>query len=267
MKRLAFIGLTAALLAGCGEPKLDGTSEEAFKKSVANVAQSLSEDKRQQFGTDLKVVTLANVDMASVLAGKANTDDVSTAIFSHLNGKTAEQVSTEAARILAERQSREDAQAMAEIKELILKRDEAETAKADLAKFSVSKSRFYFYKGEYDYRAQPRIELSVTNGTSIAVSRAYFKGTLASPGRSIPWLVEDFNYEISGGLEPGETQSWTLEPNSFGKWGKVDAPKDAVFTVEVVRIDGPDGKALYDSAGFSDRDAERLRQLHQKYPN
>jgi hypothetical protein len=131
----------------------------------------------------------------------------------------------------------------------------------------VLKSRFGKRNGEYDFRATPYILLAVKNGTQQAVSRAYFRGTIASPDRSIPWLTETFNYEISGGLEPGETAEWLLAPNQFGKWGNVDAPEDAVFTVETIRLDGAKGDALFDSGSFDDEDAKRLANLQEKYGN
>lgn len=78
----------------------------------------------------------------------------------------------------------------------------------------------------------------------------YILGTLASPRRAIPWVTGGFNYEISGGLEPGETADWNLQPNTFGDWKNgIDAPKDAVLTVDVVCIDGADGKPIADIRG------------------
>lgn len=128
----------------------------------------------------------------------------------------------------------------------------------------VNKSRFYFEKQEFG-GPKPVIDLSVENKTDSPISRAYFKGTIASPGRSIPWLVEDFNYRISGGLEPGEKADWSLLPNQFSAWGRVESPEGAVFTVEVVRLDGADGKALFDSDAFSENDKKRLEILQSKY--
>jgi hypothetical protein len=74
-------------------------------------------------------------------------------------------------------------------------------------------------------------------------------------------LNEKFNYQIQGGLEPGESAEWSLAPSMFSDWGKVDAPEDAVLTVVVSRIDGADGKPLFDSTAFSDEDAERLERM------
>ena len=137
---------------------------------------------------------------------------------------------------------------------------------AQLAQFKVTRSRFYKQQSSNRFLGpEPVIELDVTNGTSSAVSRAYFRGTIASPGRQVPWLTDTFNYEISGGIEPGESVSWALAPNQFTDWGKVEAPEDAVFTVEVYRLDGPDGKALYDASGLSERELQRLTSLQEKF--
>jgi hypothetical protein len=181
-----------------------------------------------------------------------------------LNGKTAEQVLAQAEQIQAERKAREKEQALAEIRELVAKRDKAEQAEQQLDKFQVVRSRFYMRERQY-LGKQPIIELTVKNGTDQAISRAYFSGTIASPDRSVPWHEDQFNYSISGGLEPGEEATWTLAPNSYSDWGKVDAPADAVFTVLVEKLDGPDGEVLYSTRDFSERDRNRLAELKKQY--
>jgi hypothetical protein len=112
---------------------------------------------------------------------------------------------------------------------------------------------------------EPRIELRVKNNTGKAISHAYFAGTLSSPGREVPWLKEDFNYAIAGGLEPGEETTWQLSPNSFSPWGVVDAPKDAGLQVTVTRLDGADGKPLFPTREFTEQDAARLAALQKEY--
>jgi hypothetical protein len=145
--------------------------------------------------------------------------------------------------------------------------EQAEKDKTMLAKFEVKRSRFYKRKqGTYYVTEEPIIELTVMNGTDKAVSRAYFTGTLASPNRSVPWIKDDFNYEISGGLEPGEEVTWYLAPNMFSDWGEVDAPKDAVLTVEVKQLDGPDGEEMYSVNNFGEDEQERLEELLANYP-
>ncbi|MCH4885539.1 DUF6694 family lipoprotein [Pseudomonas sp. TMW22080] len=265
MRKFVFLFAGSLLLAGCGDPKLDGSSEEAMKKSVQKISESLSSEKKAQFESGLELVIISNVDFKSVLNGDKSAADLTGAMLSDLNGKTAEQVIATADLIRIERERKEREQAVLEIEELKKKEISSEKAKQELQNFSVSKSRFYLEEEEYSFRPKPVIAITVKNGTQSAVSRAYFKGTVSSPGRSIPWIVEDFNYEIRGGLEPGEQQSWNLLPNQFGEWGKVNPPKDAVFTVEVVRLDGADKNALFDSDGLSVSEKARLEHLTKKY--
>lgn len=267
MRRFIALALLAGLIAGCGEPKVDGSSEEAFKGSISKVAESLPSDQREKFRSDVMLLALQNMDFRKVLQGQKNAEDMPGDMYAALNGMTAKEISAKAEVLRAERAERERKQALAEIEELTIRKSQAETAKSSLKMFEVKKSRFYKESQKYGLRAKPVIELTVSNGTDKAVARAYFKGTIATPGRSVPWLVKEFNYEISGGLEPGEVQSWTLAPNQFSEWGNVEPPQDALFTVEVERLDGADGEPLFGGGTFNERDEARLATLREQYPN
>jgi PBP1b-binding outer membrane lipoprotein LpoB len=267
MKVYALLMLILAVMAvtGCSDPTIDASSEAKMKESVANVRESLPEAKRSDFDQAVQLIAFSQIDMKSLFAnGDADAGDMEGKMRDALNGKTAAQVLAQAEEIQAERKAREKEQALAEIRELVAKREKAEQAKQQLDKFQVVRSRFYMRERQY-LGKQPIIELTVKNGTDQAISRAYFSGTIASPDRSVPWHEDQFNYSISGGLEPGEEASWTLAPNSYSDWGKVNAPADAVFTVMVEKLDGPDGEALYSTRDFSERDQERLAELKQQY--
>jgi len=261
MKRMLLIGLFAALLTGCGDPKLDATTEASLQESSKKVAEKLSPDEKKQFAADLMLIALSNLSLGNTsLVGVQQSNSLS------LDGKTAADVNTMAATIRAATEQKKKQQALLEIKELKSKAASAEIAKNELAKFAVSRSRLLEQQADkYSKIAQPVIELTVQNGTSHPVSRAYFKGTIASPERAVPWFVDAFNYEISGGLESGESATWQLLPNKFGKWGKIEAPAGAIFTVEVYRLDGPDGKALFDAGGLSESEQARLDALQNQY--
>jgi hypothetical protein len=267
MLKYIVVAASLLLLSGCGEPKLDGSSEEAMKKSAKEVAEHLPADRRSQFESDLNLLALSKADVGAVMRGERPASEMTSSVFRVLDGKTAAQVSSEAAAIRADKEKREREQAIAEIVELKSKRSASAAAQSELAKFEVTKSRFYQEEQKFSVRPRPVVEIEVKNGTGSAVSRAYFKGTIASPGRAVPWLTESFNYEISGGIEPGESQAWKLSPDMFGKWANVKPPKDAVFTVEVTRLDGPDKKALFGSEGFTSAEQERLDLLNKRYPN
>jgi hypothetical protein len=153
------------------------------------------------------------------------------------------------------------ASAKAQRDALAKRKAEADSARAVLAKFVVEKSRFYWAEGTLG--EEPVIEVTLRNDTGQTVSKFYTKAVLVSPGREAPWIDSGFNYEIRGGLKPGESQNLKLAPNRFGDW--VKAPKDRkdmVLTVTVERLDGAGGKRLFD-AEFSPEDATRLAALEK----
>jgi hypothetical protein len=109
---------------------------------------------------------------------------------------------------------------------------------------------------------ESEIVMSLTNGTAHNISRAYFSATSISEGRETPWLREDFNHVIPGGLVAGEKATWHLKPNMFsGDWNKVRVPKDAQFKVEAVKLEGTDGTTLWGGPEFTVVDQHRLDSL------
>ncbi|WP_148205508.1 hypothetical protein [Symbiobacterium thermophilum] len=146
-----------------------------------------------------------------------------------------------------------------QLTELRRDREFAEQSRSKLSKFVVSNAKFYWaVDGWWE---EPVIELTVQNNTEFPVARAYFHGRLVSPGRSVPWVEEDFNYAIPGGIEPGEIQTWKLVANSFSTWGSAPRDRDdLILEVEVTRLDGPNDQVLLD-AEFPDYKAEWLADL------
>ncbi|HEV2855186.1 MAG TPA: DUF6694 family lipoprotein [Thermoanaerobaculia bacterium] len=254
------------LLAGCSQPTVDTSSDEKMKESIAEVKESLPENRRAEFDRALLTLSMSQVDFAEVLAtGKTpDKETVGNDLKKSLEGKTAEEIIAAADNIVATQKAKERERALREIQELNKERDAATAAAAELAKFEVLRSRFYKER-DYFGSLEPRILLRVRNGTKHPISRAYFKGKITSPGRSVPWLEEEFNYPISGGLEPGEEAEWVLAPNQFSEWGRVNAPSDAGLIVIVTRLDGPNGEAVLSTQEFTEEDQARLAALQKEY--
>lgn len=257
--------ITLALsLGGCGQPTIDGSSKEAMKESIKEIQANLDGEKKNRFEKAVQVLVFSGINLKDLFAaGQTGGASMEADMLEKLDGKTADEVIAEADKVLEARREKEREQALQEIKELEAKKKKAAQAGEKLKDFEVVRSRFHIEEGQF--QDQPIISLSVKNGTSESISRAYFKGVIASPDRAVPWLEETFNYEISGGLEPGETADWELAPNPYMEWGQVDAPDDAVFTAEVYRLDGADGEKLYSTDDFSENDAERLQELKKEY--
>lgn len=254
------------LLSSCAE-KIDGTSEESMKSSIESIKSSLSDDKKKEFENAIQTIMLQNLNFSDLIKGEEGADAVIKDVKSKLNGLTADEIIDEGKKIKAEIEVKKKEQAKIEIAELYENKSKAESNKEKLKGFEVIKSQFYKRKkGSYYVTYEPIIELIVKNGTDKAISRAYFEGTLASPNRSVPWLKDEFNYSISGGLEPNEEVTWRLAPNMFSDWGEVKAPKDAILTVDVLQLDDAEGNELYSVKIFGEEEKERLDELIKKYP-
>lgn len=262
----------AFLVFGC-TPKIDASSEDALEASIEKVRDSLDHDEQTAFDKALEVLAFSSIGEA-FFNPDASGEELARAFMTTMDGKTAaeiiaeaervkERVAREEARREQERKERQRQQALAEIEELQERQTAADLARQDLEKFEIRRSRFQMIPQRYGGPV-PAIDLEVYNGADHPVSRAYFEGTLATPGRSIPWLEESFNYEIRGGLEPGESAEWSLRPNQFSEWGRVEDRDDMVFTVVPVRLDGPDGEPLF-KIDFTERDARRLATLREEY--
>lgn len=260
---MRFIILLAMVfaLSACSEPTVDSSSDTSMQTSIQKVRDSLPQSKRSEFDDAIKFLMFSKVDFKSILTQGAT--GTKQEMMMSIHGKTGKQVIEEASRKRSELEAKQREQALKEIAELVAKKSQSSEAEAMLAKFEIIESRFYKEKSRY--RVEPVIDLKVKNGTDFAVSRAFFVGTIASPGRAVPWLVEDFNYEIAGGLEPGEETRWRLAPNAFGKWGRVDIPADAVFTVKVKKLNGADGEPLFGGYVFTEQDQQRLDSLQKQY--
>jgi hypothetical protein len=270
MTYIKYIQLTLVLLVGLSScnKTIDATDEGSYKESIDAMKNSLDENQEAELEKALATIAFDAIDMSDMLNPNYDGEKVGMDLMKKLDGKSFDEIVEEGERIEIEIEKKKKEQAKIEIEELKTSKVKAESDKQNLGKFEVLKSRFYKRKkGSYYVTYEPVIEMTVKNGTDQPISRAYFTGTLSSPGRSIPWLKDDFNYEISGGLEPGEEKRWSLAPNMFSNWGKVKAPKDAIFTVDVNRIDGVDSEPIYDANQFTSDNEERLQSLLNSYPD
>ena len=253
--------LFSLVLTACSEPTIDASSEDAIERSVDQVTADMSPTEEDAFNKAIADIAMTGAWKA---IGSGDTNQALTSMFKPLDGKTASEVIAMHQERIAERRERERTQALQELEELEEKRRQTETHQQQLAAFEVVRSRFYLRERDI-LGDQPVLELHVQNGTDHPISRAYFEGTVASPDLAVPWIEEDFNYSIPGGLEPGEEAQWNLKPNLYGDWGRVEVPGDAVFTAVPVRLDGPGGEPLFDATRFSDRDERRLEKLKAQY--
>jgi hypothetical protein len=230
------------LLMACGaEPKLDASSQETMVQSIQKVQSALSEERKKKFQDAINALKEAFV------FNEVSFDQLKELI----HGKTAQEIIAdgEVARQRRDKkhhgQREKEKQKIAAVQEHIAQ---------ELAQFQILKAHLK-KEGTQGILASPKIEVEVHNGTSYVVSRVCFVGTLFSQDRSVPWVKAGFSYTIPGGIEPGEKAAWSISLSPLSEWSSVKAPNDASLKVEVVQLDGPNGKELFSTQAQAKEDA------------
>jgi PBP1b-binding outer membrane lipoprotein LpoB len=260
------IAVFALILAGCTQPldtRIDSTSQAAYEKSLTAIKAKLTPDETAKLDEALQVVVFSEIvpkdaNLFSMMAAFQDTDKLKAKMLQTVNGKTPRELIDIAAGKIKERAKEELKSVTSEIADLEKRKAGAEKAKELLSKIVVTDARFYWSSG---FLPHPIIDFKVTNSTGVPLGRLYFHGVVSTPGRTIPWIDHDFNYEIPGGLENAESKHLDLEPNQFSDWGKSETQgrNDLVMTITVVNAEGADKVKLADE--FNKEADARLSKL------
>jgi hypothetical protein len=101
IQRLVVAGLLCALLAGCGGPTIDGTSDQTFKDSWAVITKGMSKKDENKFRMACFTVAATKGGGA---AAEANASQESQLRL--LNGMSKDQITAEAASIIEKNKQR-----------------------------------------------------------------------------------------------------------------------------------------------------------------
>jgi len=263
--RLSALSLSALVLVGCSDPKVDTSSMPAAVVSIEKVRESLPTYKRDEFDTALEILAMQShhgIDLFN--PQRMNAAEIAESANAYMHGLTGDEIIERADKMLRQRRAREREQALRTLNRLEAKQDSAQRAQEHLAQISIDNARYYISTSPYG-ALEPVIELTVTNGSDRAVAELMLHGVLKSPNREVAWVDETFYYVISGGLAPGESATWSLAPNRFGPWGNDQIPRNAVLTLTLLGVNNSEGEPLWDAPALTDNEAERLEELRAEY--
>ncbi|MBB6306212.1 DUF6694 family lipoprotein [Xanthobacter tagetidis] len=248
---------------------LDTTSDEAMQVSIKRMGEGLPDDEKKKLGNAIVALTVGDMVRSSGLAGAASASAKPNAISTMaapLSGKSAKEIIQIAETQAEDRRIRQIAAIDAEITTLktaiAADQQEATAAQKLIGAIYITGSKFYI--NDSGYTREPAISFQVKNNGSVAIKKLFARGILETPGRSVPWVDQEFNYEIPGGIEPGETKTLRLAPNRFSGWGnsEIEGRKDLVLTVTLMNFAGPDGKLVLNSSSKAmDEQRQRLDNL------
>ena len=165
--------------------KIDGSSDENYKASLEVIKSKLNDTDKAKFDDALKKIAFSDVTNLSDLT---NIEGLIEDVKKKLDGMTYEDVIAEGDRMQKIIDDKNKEQAKIEILELYEKMEGSKKDSLELSKFKVEKSRYYKRKsGTYYITEEPIINITVLNGTDVAVSRAHFNGVIKSPERTITY--------------------------------------------------------------------------------
>ncbi|HMN33907.1 MAG TPA: hypothetical protein PKE36_00630 [Chiayiivirga sp.] len=245
MKKLVVSGM-ALMLAACGAPRIDTSSEDALQSSIQQIRQSLSGADQDEFD---ELIALARKESSrpDVVTGRLIP---MTELLQPVNGMTG-------TKMLAFVRKQD-----AEAKELARLRGDDVLDELQALNQSVVISEPVFDGGN--------LHAKVTNNRDVALSWVDFVYDVRTPGRTLPWQQGDAAFLLDGGLEPGETRVLSAVKlglrHRFTDISKASAAleehPDARATLLVVDVKGPDKMTLVEHFALfpSDEVLEQLRQ-------
>ncbi len=237
---------------GC-DPKIDGSSDEAFARSMNKVRGSLSSpEARLVFDEG---VTLASRNPADLEAQFPETFPARTPVQIRdlLGGRTA----TEILALYDSLSLRRDSMAL---RMLRFQKARSDSARSVISSVLISDPQFRVVR--YNDRFA-KIDATFTNRTAFAISSADAHVVLRSPGRSVPWAEDNFTFFFDGGLEPGESRRETVYGDAI--WRMTEAPPTAQLLIELRTLSTAEEPAQFTLLiGFEKADSLRLAALETK---
>ena len=267
------------LLAGCGgglDRKLDGSSETAYRLSLAKIHQSAKPDETERLDRALLTLAISDVSigyeggilgaLAKISATPAEQlgGEALQCLLPLVNGRTGYEVIAAGTRRQKEQAEKQLARVDRDIVQLKKAREDKTASQGLLDQIEISAPRLS-YTGSGTNRIA-MIEFSVHNATETPLAQLGLRGTVTAPDHPQPWISEDINYKLSGVLAPGESKDIRLPNGSPGKWNTPElwAREDRILKIDVVNALTATGASLV--ASFTHKDEEQLALLEKQRP-
>ncbi|MGL5630815.1 MAG: DUF6694 family lipoprotein [Azovibrio sp.] len=105
--KIILLAFGLSLLAACGQPTVDGSSDEATKKSIEKISKSLSEAEQKKFQEAVVMIAfnqaMSQMDMEKMMRGESpDVEAIQAQVRERLHGKNAQEIIAEGERIRAE---------------------------------------------------------------------------------------------------------------------------------------------------------------------
>ena len=249
--------------------KLDGSSEKAFETSLARMKKSARPDDVARLDDALLVLAISNVSIGfeggivgalKKISVAKSPEQLADQLMPIINGMSGREIIKAGQKRKTEEAAKQLARIEIEVSQLTKLRDEKASTKGILAPIQILEASLRF--NSIGPQKMSVMDFKVKNGSDIALTYLYLRGTVTEAGSKKVLFSDDINYKLSAEpLQPNETKALRLPNSTHGKWNapEIWGKENIGFSIEVVNAENLAGQRL--AASFTHKDNERLATL------
>jgi hypothetical protein len=219
------------------KPRIDISSDEKMKESTERLRDSLNDEQKEKFEKAVGYIAFDGLTFNDIMSA----DETIKKIKKKFKNKSYDDIIYDAKQIVKRR-----------INELNKEKASLASARKSLESIVVERTTMTTdTSGLFPRRI---LYMMVRNDTGRNLSSISFNIKTFAPGREIPYLNDDFRYEIPGGIQGKETLEWQLEPNTLlnDEWNR-DIP-NGIIQIRATACADANGNVLFQDTWDSQKD-------------
>jgi hypothetical protein len=271
MKALFFtiIALTLTACSSGLDRKLDAADEKKFETSLAAMKKSATPAEVAQLDDALLVLAISNVSIGfeggilgalKKISATKSPEQLTDQLIAVVGGMSGREIIKAGQKRKHDEATKQLAAIETEIAQLTKLREENASTKGVLRPIEIIEPSLRF--NSIGPQKMSVMDFKVKNGSDIALTFLYLRGTVAESATGKILFSDDINYKLRAEpLLQGETKALRLPSSTHGKWNapEIWGKENLRFTIEVVNAENLAGQRL--ASSFTTKDAERLEAL------
>ena len=264
--------LVALVLVACSsglDRKLDGSNDKAFETSLAAMKKSATPAEIAQLDEALLVLAISNVSIGfeggilgalKKITATKSPEQLADQLMPVVDGLTGREIIKAGQKRKHDEATKQLAAIETEVAQLTKLREENASTKGILAPIQILEPTLRF--NSIGPQKMSVMDFKVKNGSDIALTFLYMRGTVTESATGKVLFSDDINYKLRAEpLLQGETKAFRLPNSTNGKWNspEVWGKENLGFTIEIVNAENLAGQRL--AASFTTKDSERLVTL------
>lgn len=245
---LIFASILAVITIGIlniTKPRIDISTEESMRASTERLRDSLNDKQKAKFEQAIRFIAFEGLTFNDLMSA----DETIKKIKEKFKNKSYDDVIYDARQIVKRK-----------ITDLNNEKATSASVRKTLEAIIVQKTTITTDTSGF----LPRriLYMMVQNKTGRTLSTIAFNIKTFAPGREVPYLNDDFKYEIPGGIQAGETLEWKLEPNTFlnDEWNR-DVP-NGIIQIKAIAFADTTGTTVEDPWNA---EKDKLMQTYKEF--